>query len=146
MEGTSCKVNNGFMDNLQLKIFLKTKDKFHPPRKLNHSYFSPNHENSTSLECHPLNTYSSYLWVVLIYGIYYYDGIPWIPRFSCEESTCQCRRCRFIPLIKKILWRRNGKPLQYSCWEISYTKGTWQAIVHGVTKESDTVTKNNYHD
>ena len=102
------------MDNLQLKIFLKTKDKFHPPRKLNHSYFSPYHQNSTSLECHPLNTYSSYLWVVLIYGIYYYDGLPWIPRFSCEESTCQCRRCRFIPLIKKILWRRNGKPLQYS--------------------------------
>ena len=31
-------------------------------------------------------------------------------------------------------------------WEISCTKGTWQVIVHGVTKESDTVTKNNYHD
>ena len=32
----------------------------------------------------------------------------------------------------------NGIPLQYSCWEKSMDRGAWQAIVHGVTKESDT--------
>ena len=32
----------------------------------------------------------------------------------------------------------NGNPLQYSCLENPMDKGAWQAIVHGVTKESDT--------
>ena len=32
----------------------------------------------------------------------------------------------------------NGKPLQYSCLGISMDRGAWQAIVHGVAKESDT--------
>ena len=31
----------------------------------------------------------------------------------------------------------NGNPLQYSCLEISMNRRTWQATVHGVTKESD---------
>ena len=32
----------------------------------------------------------------------------------------------------------NGKPRQYSCLGISMDRGAWQAIVHGVAKESDT--------
>ncbi len=32
----------------------------------------------------------------------------------------------------------NSNPLQYSCLENSMDRGTWQATVHGVTKESDT--------
>jgi len=32
----------------------------------------------------------------------------------------------------------NGNPLQYSCLENPMDRGAWQAIVHGVTKESDT--------
>ena len=28
----------------------------------------------------------------------------------------------------------NGNPLQYSCLENLMDRGTWQAIVHGVTK------------
>ena len=28
----------------------------------------------------------------------------------------------------------NGNPLQYSCLENSMEKGTWWAIVHGITK------------
>ena len=31
----------------------------------------------------------------------------------------------------------NGNLLQYSCLENSIDRGAWQAIVHGVTKESD---------
>ena len=31
----------------------------------------------------------------------------------------------------------NGDPLQYSCWKILEDRGTWQATVHGVTKETD---------
>ena len=32
----------------------------------------------------------------------------------------------------------NGNLLQYSCLENSIDRGAWQAIVHGVTEESDT--------
>ena len=34
---------------------------------------------------------------------------------------------------------RNGKSLQCSCWENPMDRGAWQAIVHGVAKESDTI-------
>ena len=34
--------------------------------------------------------------------------------------------------------RENSNPLQYSCLENSKDKGAWQAIVHGVCKESVT--------
>ena len=32
----------------------------------------------------------------------------------------------------------NDSPLQYSCLENPMHRGAWWAIVHGVTKESDT--------
>ena len=32
----------------------------------------------------------------------------------------------------------NGTPLQYPCLENPMDRGTWQATVHGVTKELDT--------
>ena len=37
-----------------------------------------------------------------------------------KEPTCQCRRCKrlgFDPWVRKIPWRSNGNPLQYSCLE-----------------------------
>ena len=34
---------------------------------------------------------------------------------------------------------RNGKPLQHSCLEDAMDRETRQAIVHGVTKESDVI-------
>ena len=33
----------------------------------------------------------------------------------------------------------NGNPLQYFCLENPMDRGAWQATVHGVTKESDTL-------
>ena len=33
----------------------------------------------------------------------------------------------------------NGNPLQYSCLENPMDRGTWQAIVHGVTESDMTV-------
>ena len=32
---------------------------------------------------------------------------------------------------------RNGNPLQYSCLANPMDRGAWQAIVHGVTEESN---------
>jgi len=60
-----------------------------------------------------------------------------------KKSACQCRRHRFNPWVRKILWSRkwqpissnNGNPiLQYSCLENPMDRGVRQATVHGVTK------------
>ena len=45
-----------------------------------------------------------------------------------KESACQCRRhkrCRFDPWVKKIPWRREWQPLQYSCLENPIDRGAW---------------------
>ena len=34
----------------------------------------------------------------------------------------------------KILWRRNGNPLQYSRLENPIDRGAWQATVHGIAR------------
>ena len=44
-----------------------------------------------------------------------------------------------IPRLGRPPGGGNGNPPQYSCWEIPWTRGTWWATVHGVTKESDTM-------
>ena len=52
---------------------------------------------------------------------------------SGKEPACQCRRLqrhRFSPWVRKIPWRRDGNPLQYSCLGNSMDRGE----VHGVTK------------
>ena len=43
-----------------------------------------------------------------------------------------------IPGSRRSPGRGNGNPFQYSCLENSMDRGTWQATVHGVTKELDT--------
>ena len=40
----------------------------------------------------------------------------------------------------------NGNPLQYSCLGNPMDRGTWQAIGHGVAKESDTTSQLNNND
>ena len=43
-----------------------------------------------------------------------------------------------IPGLGRSPGEENGNPLQYSCPGDPIDRGTWRAIVHGVTKESDT--------
>ena len=59
-------------------------------------------------------------------------GFPWWLRQS--RIGLQCKRPRFDPWVRKILWRRNGNPLQHSCLENSMDRGARRATVHGVTK------------
>ena len=59
------------------------------------------------------------------------SGLPWW--VSDEEPACQCNT-GLIPGSGRCPWEGNGNPLQYSCWEDSMVRGTWRAIVHGVTK------------
>ena len=40
----------------------------------------------------------------------------------------------FDPWVKKIPWRREGYPLQYSCLENPMGRGASQDTVHGVTE------------
>ena len=42
-----------------------------------------------------------------------------------------------IPGLGRYPGGGHGNPLQYSCLENSMDRETWQAIVHGVTKELD---------
>jgi len=62
-------------------------------------------------------------------------GLPWW--FSGNESACQCRRCRFDLWLGRSPEEGNDNPLQYSCLGNTMDRGTWQATVHGVTRESD---------
>ena len=65
-------------------------------------------------------------------------GTLGIPRWlSDKESTCQCRRHRFHPWVRKIPWRRKWNTLQYSCLGNPIGRGAQWATVHGVSKELD---------
>ena len=48
-----------------------------------------------------------------------------------------------IPGSRRSPGEGNGNSLQYSCLENSMDKGTWWAIVHGVTKSQKSITINN---
>ena len=43
-----------------------------------------------------------------------------------------------IPELRRSPGEGNGNPLQYSCLTNPIDRGTWQAVDHGVAKESDT--------
>ena len=56
---------------------------------------------------------------------------------SGKELACQCRaheRHGFDPGARKIPWRRECNPFQYSCLENPMDRGAWWARVHRVTK------------
>ena len=44
----------------------------------------------------------------------------------------QCRRCRFDSWVRKIPWKRDCSPLEYSCLGNPIERGAWRATVHGV--------------
>ena len=48
------------------------------------------------------------------------DGLPrW---FSGKESTCQCRRCKFDPLIRNLLEKEMATHFSILAWEIQWTE------------------------
>ena len=63
-------------------------------------------------------------------------GLPtWL---SSKESTCQAGEAASIPGSERSPAEGNGNPLQYFCLENPMDREDWWAIVHRVTKESDT--------
>ena len=49
-----------------------------------------------------------------------------------------------IPELRRSPGEGNGNPLQYSCLRNPIDRGTWQAVDHGVAKESQLNNKSNY--
>ena len=58
--------------------------------------------------------------------------LPWL--LSGKESTCQRRRCRFDPWVRKIPWRREWQPTPGHWHGESHGQRTWWAAVHGIAK------------
>ena len=60
------------------------------------------------------------------------ESINWVP--VGKESACNAGDLGLIPRSGRSPGEGNGNPLQYSCLENSMVRGTWQAIVHGLTR------------
>ena len=54
-----------------------------------------------------------------------------------EESVCNAGDLGSIAGLGRSPGEGNGNTFQYSCLENRMDRGAWQAIVHGVAKESD---------
>ena len=62
-------------------------------------------------------------------------GLPkWL---SGKGSACQAGDASSINGSGRSPGEGDGNPLQYFCLGNPMNRGTWQAIIHGVTKESD---------
>ena len=69
-----------------------------------------------------------------IYSYVMYSCNRASPGFSRKESACNAGDLGSIPGLRRSLGERNGNLFQYSCLENSMDRGTWKAIVLGVTK------------
>ena len=64
----------------------------------------------------------------------------------CNLLVAICLQCRRQETwAQKILWRRQGNPLQYSCLENSIDREAWQATVHGIAKSWTHDCETNFH-
>ena len=61
-----------------------------------------------------------------------------------KESSCNAGDSGSIPGLGRSPGEGNGHPLQYSCLGNPMDRGTWQAVVHGVT-EVDTTERLTLH-
>ena len=52
-----------------------------------------------------------------------------------KEATCNVGDLGSVPGLERSQGEGNSYPLQYSCLKNSRDRGTWQATIHGVTKE-----------
>ena len=51
-----------------------------------------------------------------------------------KESVCNAGDLGSIPGLRRSPGEGTGNLFQYSCLENSMDRGTWKAVVHGVTK------------
>ena len=66
-------------------------------------------------------------------------GLPqWLTGKESARNAGATGDVGLIPGSGRSLGGGHGNPLQYSCLENPMDRGAWWAIVHKVTKESDT--------
>ena len=92
-----------------------------------HTLWSDHHANST-------NHLSPSKVGTLLTTFLMLQGFP--GGWDGKESVCNVGDLGLIPGSERSLGEGNGNPSQYSCLENSMDRGTWWAIVHGIT-ESD---------
>ena len=67
-------------------------------------------------------------------------GAPGFPGSShSKASACNAGDLGSIPESGRSPGEGNGNPFQYSCLENPMDGGTWQAVVHRVTKSQNTI-------
>ena len=79
--------------------------------------------------CHPVKWCMRLLCAPTMPLLGFPDGV------TGQEPACQCRRPKrhgLNPWVRKIPWRRDGSPLQYSCLENPRDRGAWW--VHRLTQ------------
>ena len=64
-------------------------------------------------------------------------SLPWL--FSGKESACSAGDVGSIPGLGRFPEEGNGNPLQCSCLGNPMDRGNWQATVHEITEELDTI-------
>ena len=62
-----------------------------------------------------------------------------------KESTCNARDVSSTLGSGRSPGEGNGSSLQYSCLGDPTDRGAWQAVFHGVTKDSDTTQQLKQH-
>ena len=67
------------------------------------------------------------------------DAFEGFPRSSVRKaSACSAGDLVLVPGSGRSSGEENGNPLQYSCLENSMDRETWQATVHGITRDRQT--------
>ena len=72
----------------------------------------------------------------------YFSGFP--GGSDSKESTCNAGDTGSFSGSGKSSGEGNGNPLQYSCLKNSTDRGTWWAIVHGVTERPHMASPENF--
>ena len=63
---------------------------------------------------------------------FWVGGLPWW--LSVKEPTCQCRRFRFNPWVRKIPWRRKWQPIPVFLPGKSHGQRSLAGYLHEVTE------------
>ena len=62
-----------------------------------------------------------------------YCSVGFLGGSDSKESACSAGNLGLIPGSGRSPGEGNGNPLQYSCLENPMDRGTWLAIIHGIT-------------
>ena len=77
---------------------------------------------------------SSFSGNMLLFSVYVVPSLDFPGGSDSKEPVYNAGDLGSVPGSGRSPGEGNGDPLQYSCLENSVDRGTWRAIVHGITK------------